>query len=96
MPSLGQWAREALNVVPADGSYRPLNGLSGPLLAHTQGAAWLRGTDGATDETKHFLSSSAIDPVRGLYVFAYPADCGAFGGMPNRLLICNWQGWGRV
>ena len=29
MPSLGQWAREALNVVPAEESYRPLNGLSG-------------------------------------------------------------------
>ena len=29
MPSLSQWAREALNVVPAEESYRPLNGLAG-------------------------------------------------------------------
>ena len=29
MPALGQWAREALNVVPAEESYRPLNELSG-------------------------------------------------------------------
>ena len=40
MPSLSQWAREALNVVPAEESYRPLNGLSGvsnALTALTKG-----------------------------------------------------------
>ena len=31
MPSLSQWAREALNVVPAEESYRPLNGPLGRL-----------------------------------------------------------------
>ncbi|HMJ99244.1 MAG TPA: hypothetical protein VK552_08015, partial [Reyranella sp.] len=51
MPSLSQWAREALNFVPAEESYRPLNGLSGvsnSLTARCQGAAWFRGTAGAT------------------------------------------------
>ena len=51
MPALGQWAREALNVVPAEESYRPLNALSGvsnALGARAQGAAWFRGTAGAT------------------------------------------------
>jgi hypothetical protein len=51
MPALGQWAREALNVVPAEESYRPLNELSGvssALAARAQGAAWFRGTAGAT------------------------------------------------
>jgi Ubiquitin-activating enzyme E1 FCCH domain len=51
MPSLSQWAREALNVVPAEESYRPLNGLAGvsnALAARCQGAAWFRGTAGAT------------------------------------------------
>ena len=51
MPSLSQWAREAQNVVPAEESYRPLNGLAGassPLFARCQGAAWFRGTAGAT------------------------------------------------
>ena len=41
------------------------------------------------DETSQFRSSSAIDPVRGLYVFAYPAN--GSGGTPNRLLIYNWH-----
>ena len=47
MPHLGPWAREALNVVPDEESYRPLNGLAGvsaPLDARCQGAAWFRGT----------------------------------------------------
>ena len=42
MPSLSQWAREALNVVPAEESYRPLNDLSGvssPLTAREIGRA---------------------------------------------------------
>ena len=67
MPSLSQWAREALNVVPAEESYRPLNGLSGvssALAARCQGAAWFRGTAGATrmfagDATKLYLLSGA-------------------------------------
>ena len=49
MPALGQWAREALNVVPAEESYRPLNelaGVSSPLASRAQAASWLRGTDG--------------------------------------------------
>ena len=41
------------------------------------------------DEANHFRSSSAIDPVRGLYVFAYPAN--GSNGTPNRLLIYNWH-----
>ncbi len=41
------------------------------------------------DEASQFRSSSAIDPVRGLYVFAYPAN--GSNGMPNRLLIYNWR-----
>lgn len=67
MPALGQWAREALNVVPAEESYRPLNALSGvsnALTARAQGAAWFRGTGGAVkmfagDATKLYLLSSA-------------------------------------
>ena len=35
MPELSQWAREALNVVPAEESYRQLNGLSGVTNALT-------------------------------------------------------------
>ena len=48
------------------------------------------------DETSQFRSSSAIDPVRGLYVFAYPAN--GSNGTPNRLLIYNWrtERWTRV
>jgi hypothetical protein len=65
MPELSQWAREALNVVPAEESYRPLNGLSGvtnALTARAQGAAWFRGTAGASrmfagDATKLYLLS---------------------------------------
>ena len=41
------------------------------------------------DETSQFRCSSAIDPVRGLYVFAYPAN--GSNGTPNRLLIYNWR-----
>jgi len=41
------------------------------------------------DETNQFRASSAIDPVRGLYIFAYPAN--GNGGVPNRLLIYNWR-----
>jgi hypothetical protein len=51
MPALGPWAREALNVVPAEESYRPFNGLQGvssPLASRAQGAAWFRGSAGAT------------------------------------------------
>jgi hypothetical protein len=51
MPELGSWAREALNVVPGEESYRPLNGLvasSAPLAARCQGAAWFRGANGAS------------------------------------------------
>ena len=48
------------------------------------------------DETSQFRCSSAIDPVRGLYVFAYPAN--GSNGTPNRLLIYNWrtERWTRV
>lgn len=42
------------------------------------------------DEAKHFNSSSAIDPVRGLYVFAYPSVTSSTG-LPDRLLIYNWR-----
>jgi hypothetical protein len=67
MPALGQWAREALNVVPAEESYRPLNALAGvssALAARAQGAAWFRGTDGSTkmfagDATKLYLLSGS-------------------------------------
>ena len=41
------------------------------------------------DETNQFRASAAIDPVRGLYIFAYPAN--GNGGVPNRLLIYNWR-----
>ena len=67
MPDLSQWAREALNVVPAEESYRPLNSLSGvssALSARAQGAAWFRGNDGTTrmfagDGTRLYMLSSA-------------------------------------
>ena len=67
MPALGQWAREAMNVVPAEESYRPLNelaGVSSALAARAQGAAWFRGTAGATkmfagDATKLYLLSGS-------------------------------------
>ena len=65
MPQLSQWAREALNVVPAEESYRPLNALSGvsnALNARCQGAEWFRGTSGlvkmfAGDTSKLYLLS---------------------------------------
>src|SRR5262249_43780112 len=67
MPDLSQWAREALNVVPAEESYSPLNALSGvsnALANRAQGAAWFRGTAGATrmfagDASKLYLLSGA-------------------------------------
>ena len=67
MPALGQWAREALNVVPAEESYRPLNelaGVSSALASRAQGAAWFRGTAGATkmfagDASKLYLLSGS-------------------------------------
>jgi hypothetical protein len=48
------------------------------------------------DEANHFRCSAAIDPVRGLYVFAYPAN--GSNGTPNRLLIYNWatERWTRA
>jgi hypothetical protein len=48
------------------------------------------------DEANQHRCSSAIDPVRGLYVFAYPAS--GSSGTPNRLLIYNWvtERWTRV
>lgn len=65
MPSLSQWAREALNVVPAEESYRPLNSLSSTssaLGARAQGAAWFRDSSGNTkmfagDASKLYLLS---------------------------------------
>jgi hypothetical protein len=67
MPALSEWAREALNVVPAEESYRPLNDLSGvssALASRAQGAAWFRGTAGATrmfagDASKLYLLSGS-------------------------------------
>lgn len=49
------------------------------------------------DEASHFRSSAAIDPVRGLYVFAYPSLTSSDGN-PNRLLIYNWrtERWSRA
>jgi hypothetical protein len=48
------------------------------------------------DETNQSRCSAAIDPVRGLYVFAYPAN--GSNGTPNRLLIYNWRAdkWARA
>ncbi len=48
------------------------------------------------DQTNFPRYSSTIDPVRGLYVFAYAANGNA--GVPNRLLIFNWTTgrWSRV
>lgn len=65
LPDLGQYAREALNVVPLEESYGPLNsftGVSNALTARAQGAAWFRGTGGsvkmfAGDATKLYLLS---------------------------------------
>jgi hypothetical protein len=66
LPALGQSAREALNVVSGEASYRPFNALAtvtDALTARCQGAAWFRGTDGTTkmfafDATKAYLLSS--------------------------------------
>jgi hypothetical protein len=72
MPSLSQWAREALNVVPAEESYAPLNALasvSSALAARAQGSAWFRGSANATkmfagDATKlYLLSGTTWTPV---------------------------------
>ena len=65
-PALSQWAREALNVIPAEESYQPLQALSpstNALTARAQGAAWFRCPDGtqktfAGDATKLYLLSS--------------------------------------
>lgn len=66
LPALGEFAREALNVIPAAASYQPFNSLAtvtNALTARAQGAAWFRGTDGTTkmfafDATKAYLLSS--------------------------------------
>jgi hypothetical protein len=65
MPAFSQWSREAINVVPAEESYRPLNGLvstSNALDGRAQGATWFRGSDGSTkmfagDGSKLYLMS---------------------------------------
>jgi hypothetical protein len=48
------------------------------------------------DEGNMFRCSAAIDPVRSLYIFAYPAA--GSSGTPNRLLIYNWvdERWARA
>lgn len=48
------------------------------------------------DETNYFRCSAAIDPVRQLYFFAYPAN--GSGGTPNRLLVYDWSEgkWTRI
>jgi hypothetical protein len=49
------------------------------------------------DEINQFRATSAIDPVRGLYIFSYPAN-DSTNGTPNRLLIYNWhtERWSRA
>src|SRR5687768_3359675 len=84
MPALGEWSRDATNVVPAEASYRPLNSLSGvsnALTARAQGAAWFRGTGGAVkmfagDATKLYLLSSATwsDVSQAATTYAPGAD----------------------
>lgn len=67
MPALGPWAREATNVIADVESYRPFNALatvSNALTARAQGAAWFRGTAGATkmfagDASKLYLLNGA-------------------------------------
>jgi hypothetical protein len=67
MPAMSQWAREALNVIPAEESYVPFPALAtntNALAARAQGAAWFRCPDGtqktfAGDATKLYLLSSA-------------------------------------
>jgi hypothetical protein len=51
---------------------------------------------GEFDEANLHRCSAAIDPVRGLYVFAYPAS--GSSGTANRLLIYDWsrERWTRV
>jgi hypothetical protein len=48
------------------------------------------------DEANQHRCSAAFDPIRGLYVFAYPAS--GSSGTPNRLLIYNpyTERWTRV
>jgi hypothetical protein len=66
MPDLGQWAREALNVIGLAESYGPfpsLQTITNALTARAQGAAWFRCPDGtqktfAGDATKLYLLSS--------------------------------------
>jgi hypothetical protein len=40
------------------------------------------------DESNAHRCSAAVEPVGGLYIFAYPSN--GSGGTPNRLLIYNW------
>lgn len=74
-PAFSQWAREALNVVASEESYRPLNsllGVSSTLAARAQGAAWFRGTDGSTKmfagdgSNLYLLSGTTWSPVPAL------------------------------
>lgn len=66
MPELSQWAREALNVVPAEESYTPFNALAtvtNALGSRCQGAGWFRCPDGSSkmfagDASKLYLLSS--------------------------------------
>lgn len=84
MPALGGAAREALNVVPAAASYRPLNSLtsiSNALTARAQGAAWFRGTDGtvkmfAGDVSKLYLLDNVTwdDVSQAATTYATPSD----------------------
>src|SRR4029077_5731547 len=48
------------------------------------------------DEANAHRCSAAVEPVGGLYIFAYPSN--GSGGTPNRLLIYNWTTgfWSRV
>jgi hypothetical protein len=48
------------------------------------------------DEANASRCSAAVDPVRQLYVFAYPSN--GSGGTPNRLLVYDWseQKWSRI
>lgn len=41
------------------------------------------------DVSNHFRSSAAVDPVRGLYIYAYPAN--GNNGTPNKALLFNWR-----
>jgi hypothetical protein len=48
------------------------------------------------DEANMHRCSAAIDPIRQIYVFAYPAS--GSGGTPNRLLVYDWSNerWARI